>query len=223
MELRKNLFERATESAEDVNIWQEPSTWDNVYLKSNCLHATSLNKIVLLFCQKSEFITFICFVLESFCPPNVFLDKIIQLYTPPSKNEGYFSAQRKILAGLRYFARKRQDLFPPNGRLTSTLLSWLDTTVANDGHAKQVELIKMQLESISKTKDKFFMPDNERVPEPKIPKNIFSPKLQAVHVDPEELARQITLIHRDSLIQLSVSSLFLLWCKLSFNFHSLKL
>ena len=81
---------------------------------------------------------------------------------------------------------------------------WLLGPPIKDGMNKNVENINRMLEQIAKAKEGKTS-NSEVLFEPKIPKNIFSTRLRVYHVDPEELARQITLVYADIMANMGVN------------------
>eukprot|EP01091_Cochliopodium_minus_P018385 TRINITY_DN7445_c0_g1_i1.p1 TRINITY_DN7445_c0_g1~~TRINITY_DN7445_c0_g1_i1.p1 ORF type:complete len:641 (-),score=188.36 TRINITY_DN7445_c0_g1_i1:8-1930(-) len=193
-EVGSHLFDRVIENTEDVNIWQEPNTFDNVYIKQNNLQATNINKFVLLLCSANvKVLKIFTPTFESFLSSNFLLEKLFQLYHgPPSTILD--SIRLKVMTMLKYIVQRRPDLFPVNSRIRSVLTNWLEGPPTKDGFSKPVENIKRLLEQITKPKEVKSV-SQDTFPEPKIPKNIFSTRLKTYHVDPEELARQLTLLY----------------------------
>lgn len=180
---------------EDTDIWEHKEDLpSNIILNSsNQLVAASLNKLVLWLTnsekhdmdfRKTFFMTY-----HSFTTSDRLLSKLIQRYHVPADQTPEQTTRDRVpvVTVIKFWI----DHYPGDftEKLSSALNNFIESTIARDvtDWAKQLRA-KMDADSaIPET------PGREP-PEPKVPKTIFSPKLELDDIDEEEIARQLCLI-----------------------------
>lgn len=184
---------------EDTDIWtDQPDTPTNILVSPtnpNQLVAASLNKLILWLTnsekhdmdfRKTFFMTY-----HSFTTADNLLNKLIQRYHVPGEQPPDQVARDRVpvVTVIKFWIDHYPNDF--SEKLLSVLNNFIETTVVRDvtDWAKQLRgvIAKMDVEQV------FELPGKEP-PEPKVPKNIFSPKLDLDDVDEEEIARQLCLI-----------------------------
>ncbi|KAJ5079686.1 ras guanine nucleotide exchange factor i-related [Anaeramoeba ignava] len=195
---------------EDVPIWDEPPDSDQniLYMEDTDslqdeIKAASLNKLVeALTAQKGGGIKIETFLLtyQSFTTPKILFQKLVQRYHVPkvgeSTEEEYQNKRKAIqLKVVNVLMKWLENFFSHfNKSLIHDLREFIDKILAQDNLnlANRLRSILEKKEKGFDAKKTIFEPPN--LPEPIIPKNIFSPKLSIFDVNEEEIARQLTLI-----------------------------
>eukprot|EP01096_Ripella_sp_DP13-Kostka_P017090 TRINITY_DN863_c0_g1_i1.p1 TRINITY_DN863_c0_g1~~TRINITY_DN863_c0_g1_i1.p1 ORF type:complete len:638 (-),score=231.16 TRINITY_DN863_c0_g1_i1:33-1892(-) len=203
----------------DTNIWNEGedtptnlvlATWDAESKQQYAQYAT-FNKLVELITSKRPGIELLQFrqiflgTYRSFASPEQLFDKLMQRYNIPQSvlekqadGESYKKEVRLLVVlSIKSWAEKYPGDF--NERMIGKLRHFTEVQLPEDGHknfSKSLtmplnKLLHQEVESEDALKDfniKIF-------PDPKVPRKlIFSPSLRLVDVDPEEIARQMSLI-----------------------------
>jgi len=102
-------------------------------------------------------------------------------------------------------------------KLQSTLKSFIDGPLSRDGNLSLVKQLRNSISKLQKKKN-FLEEDRAYVfgvnpPEPKVPRNIFSPNLSLKDIDEVEIARQLTLIEYGLFSQIVPTELLnKCWC-----------
>ncbi|KAJ6248294.1 ras guanine nucleotide exchange factor i-related [Anaeramoeba flamelloides] len=192
------------------------SVWDHeqnniIYLESETsssktkgVKAASLNKLIELLTpetdQNIKYMKTFLMTYQSFTTPSKLLNKLMQRYHVPM-TEGITEEEYKIKKQCiqirvcnvlkTWISENFSEL---NRKLLDKVINFLDQTVSklNNTMAKTIkQKILRNLELGGQDfKNSTFMTDP---PEPKVPKNIFSPDLSLFDIDEEEIARQLTL------------------------------
>eukprot|EP01156_Anaeramoeba_ignava_P002039 Anaeramoba_ignava/a217381_69.p1 GENE.a217381_69~~a217381_69.p1 ORF type:complete len:764 (-),score=277.08 a217381_69:108-2399(-) len=206
-------MEEEEKDEDDVYIWDEPQNTNIIYKeKEDQIKAASLNKLVERLTDEKEhhlqyFETFLM-TYQSFTTPKMLLRKLIQRWhVPKSKNmaDEIFrpkkrSIQLRVCNVIKNWIEKHYSDFQT--KLKKEMLDFIENTIATDGHVSLSNQLKNLLLSGPKTtvqikqsgnNVKSFEDQKLTAPEPKVPKNIFSPTLSLFDVDEEEIARQLTI------------------------------
>ncbi|KAJ5078864.1 ras guanine nucleotide exchange factor i-related [Anaeramoeba ignava] len=212
-------FEAEDEDAkEDVYIWKEPNDSESNLLltEQNEIKAANLNKLVeKLTSQPNYGVTIDTFLMtyQSFTSPKKLLAKLIQRYhvpKSPNENEDEYLKRKKVIqikvinVCTKWIEKHFSDF---SNRLIRELYEFIDETLSQDDKniAKKLRdtVVKRQKGIDKKT----IIHESENIPEPKVPKNIFSTSLSLLDVEEEEVARQLTLIEFDLFSQIKPSEL----------------
>jgi len=141
---------------------------------------------------------------QSFTTPEKLLHKLIQRYHVPKIvgiTEIEFEKtirkpiQLRVINVLKNWVELHYNDF--NEKLISSLNFFVDNTLSRDGHlnlAKQLRNVMSRMDKA--TGEETYKTSGYTInpPEPKVPKNIFSPTLQLRDIEEEEIARQLTII-----------------------------
>jgi len=152
------------------------------------IQAATLNKLILWLIGNSnssevnEFKKIFFLTYPSFTTAETVLNKLIQIY---HSFENIDSAQ--VIIFLKLWIEQQPTDF--NEKLLAILNNFIDNQMMIS-HAKQLRsVIVSKIENSNERKKEVKDP-----PEPKVPKNIFSPTLTFDDIDEEEIARQLCLI-----------------------------
>jgi len=193
----------------DVNIWEEgPSTLSNMVLSEDSQRVVSatFNKLI-------EFITsggkdlsarqIVMATYQSWTTPEKFLEKFIQRYHVPDwstseqepNREKYVNSIRlQVFVCLKYWIATHQADFN-NDRVLNQLRDFIENRVAVDRPDLVTKRFRSDLAALTESQEEEFpQVDLAKCPDPKVPKNIFSPLLTLDDVPREEIARQLTII-----------------------------
>ncbi|KAF2074781.1 hypothetical protein CYY_003927 [Polysphondylium violaceum] len=190
-----------------VNIWEEPS--ENIFVDNirneeddideEVVKSGSLNKLVEHLTHDSkvdlQFLKTFLMTYQSFCTPEILMSKLIQRYNVPSSvsESSTRTIQIRVINVLKKWVDEYSSDF--NEKLSLQLRGFIDQLSTKypgpaSGILKSLNKIFEESNSINENKQIF----NERTPEPNVPKNIFSNRLEIYDIDEEEIARQLTLI-----------------------------
>ncbi|KAJ6232182.1 ras guanine nucleotide exchange factor i-related [Anaeramoeba flamelloides] len=192
------------------------SVWDHeqnniIYLESETsssktkgVKAASLNKLIELLTpetdQNIKYMKTFLMTYQSFTTPSKLLNKLMQRYHVPM-TEGITEEEYKIKKQCiqirvcnvlkTWISENFSEL---NRKLLDKIINFLDQTVSKLNNTMAKTIKKKILRNLElggqDFKNSTFMTDP---PEPKVPKNIFSPDLSLFDIDEEEIARQLTL------------------------------
>lgn len=204
------------EEEADELIWEDVEEGKNIVYSSEnttgnlrLIKAASLNKLIIRLTDERghdpvhqrTFLT----TYRSFTTPETFLKKLQQRYHVPRVIKGMEKIgdedwerkiktpiQLRVLNVIRDWVKNHFQDF--NERLLQELMAFLDS-IEDDTMKKLATQIKANVDR------KLQVPHEDRKiqfptppPEPLVPKNIFSPNLNIMQVNEEEVARQLTLI-----------------------------
>ncbi|KAL6080050.1 Ras guanine nucleotide exchange factor [Balamuthia mandrillaris] len=159
------------------------------------------------------------FTYQSFTTPEVLLSKLIQRYHMVSNvidSKGLTMRKQihhRIFTVIKYWLENHQPDW--NEKLVSSLNTWIDNTLVTEGHLKLAMQLRNALAKLegSKLEEPQQRVEYTNTPEPKVPKNIFSPTLTLDAVDEEEIARQLTLLEFELYVAIQPSELLCnAWC-----------
>ncbi|KAJ5075793.1 ras guanine nucleotide exchange factor i-related [Anaeramoeba ignava] len=206
------------EQEDDIYFWKEPPDSNIIYQEDKDtgeqkkIKAASLNKLVERLTHEQEhslpYLETFLMTYQSFTTPKMLLRKLIQRWhVPKSKNmaDEIFrpkkrSIQLRVCNVIKNWIEKHYSDFQT--KLKKEMLDFIENTIATDGHVSLSNQLKNLLLSGPKTtvqikqsgnNVKSFEDQKLTAPEPKVPKNIFSPTLSLFDVDEEEIARQLTI------------------------------
>jgi len=203
----------------DVSIWDDPmdNSKDIIFLNPDSpndkatIKAASINQLVLHLTPEKEqncdlqFMKTFLYTYHSFMKPEALLKKLIQRYNvPPPKEipeekyrtEIQLPIRIRVCNVIKFWINKCGWDF--NEKLLSILKAFIDGPLSRDGNLSSVKQLRNSINRLHKKKT---FHDDERTyvfginpPEPKVPRNIFSPSLSLKDIDELEIARQLTLI-----------------------------
>jgi hypothetical protein len=208
---------------EDVDIWDEKEDSRKNILRGKdeagktMIRSANLNKLVQVLTFDREkapdavYLKTFFYTYQSFCSPELLLKKLIQKYHVPLqkggtaderyKTEVVEPVQTRVCRVLKFWIEQCPWDFngPQSEKLLNNLNAFIDGPLSRDGN---FTLVKQLRNSITKTlkKQKGGGDDEKTItagfnpPEPKVPRNIFSPHLSLKDIDELEIARQLTLI-----------------------------
>jgi hypothetical protein len=203
---------------QDINIWDEPNDDSKILtFKENeisekiTFRAATLNKLIQYLTSEKEkvqdlqFMKIFLYIYQSFTSPEMLLKKLIQRYHVPFpkgmpedkfKTELQQPIRTRVCSVMKYWLDKCSWDF--NEKLLSGISSFIDGPLSRDGNLSQVKQLRNSVNKLLKKKnsideDKSYV-FGVNPPEPKVPRNIFSPCLNLTHIDEIEIARQLTLI-----------------------------
>eukprot|EP00002_Diphylleia_rotans_P008724 TRINITY_DN1872_c0_g1_i1.p1 TRINITY_DN1872_c0_g1~~TRINITY_DN1872_c0_g1_i1.p1 ORF type:complete len:728 (-),score=130.63 TRINITY_DN1872_c0_g1_i1:227-2410(-) len=203
---------------DDVDIWDEPDcegkniTFEpvsNTVEDSREIRTASLNKLVeRLTAEKnadSNFVKTFIMTYRSFTTPEKLLYKLLRRYRVPCDSdlsaddrqawdrEVQRPIQLRVCSVLKMWLES--NMYDLDKKCYDVLNHFVDTILVKDGYAnisKQLSvLLSKKADSTSQQRDYRGLLSS---PEPKVPKNVFSPTLEYTDVDEEEIARQLTLV-----------------------------
>ncbi|KAJ3424532.1 ras guanine nucleotide exchange factor i-related [Anaeramoeba flamelloides] len=190
-----------------TSIWDDEEENNIIYSeikeKENTeIIAASLNKLVTLLTHEDQrnvtYIKTFLMTYQSFTTPKKLLTKLIQRFNIPSEKEEIYKGRKKIIRlrvcnFLKFWIADYFEDFQP--KLLPELENFIENEIKNANMSKMAnnlkEIIERNLNENDELKDYTFL---DPPPDPKLPKNIFSPKLSLLDVPPEEIARQMTLL-----------------------------
>eukprot|EP01112_Ceratiomyxa_fruticulosa_P011145 TRINITY_DN3001_c0_g1_i1.p1 TRINITY_DN3001_c0_g1~~TRINITY_DN3001_c0_g1_i1.p1 ORF type:complete len:583 (-),score=79.47 TRINITY_DN3001_c0_g1_i1:85-1833(-) len=199
------------DEVEDVNIYDEPPNGpENILIVDNQIQGGTLNKLVLWLTTSSDMDYRKAFFIthHSFTTSERLLNKLIQKYNGSTgklntTNSKEPSEKFTIMILLKYWFDHHPTDF--NDKLLASLNNFIDNTLVKDdtGWAKGLRTVIAKMESSdpqnfsSKSNEEQSNASSREPPEPKVPKNIFSPTLTLDDIDEEEIARQLCVIDHD--------------------------
>jgi hypothetical protein len=173
--------------------------------KVRTIKAASLNHLVTALTPVNyfdpDYVNTFLLTYQSFTTPTKLMQKLIERYHVPMKAGMTEEEWKKMMLPihirvgkvLRQWMKEHWSDFTP--ALIDTVKAFIDNSLRLDGNQQLVktltQTLNSQLRPEESEKTRVF---SEPPPEPKVPKNIFSPYLAVLDVDDEEIARQITLI-----------------------------
>ncbi|KAJ6249910.1 ras guanine nucleotide exchange factor i-related [Anaeramoeba flamelloides] len=204
---------------EDDDDYDLTSIWDDEGEKKNIIYtektenknttkeemkeieAASLNKLVEILTHEKQrnvlYTKTFLMTYQSFTSPRTLLTKLTQRFHIPKEMEEIYKDKKTIIQlrvcnVLKFWITDYFEDF--NSKVLTELQDFIDNSLNSEKFNKIGStlslIIKRKMEQKNKKGHIFYDPP----PEPKLPKTIFSPKLNLFDVDPEEIARQITLI-----------------------------
>ena len=198
----------------ETDIYDEVTNETNIlFTDTGEIKAATLNQLILKLTTDDskdsslhlKFLKTFLLTYRSFTTPEILLEKLMQRYAvpiPEGVNMPDFlkNVQQPIRLRVCNVIKQwvERYFFDFNDSLISKLNSFLDMDVAID----MTNMAKIIRNAIEKQRRMAVYSDEETLlltlktppPEAKVPRNIFSPQLQWVDIDEEEIARQLTLI-----------------------------
>ncbi|KAJ3444236.1 ras guanine nucleotide exchange factor i-related [Anaeramoeba flamelloides] len=200
------LFGDEDENQEDLkSIWEDESEKMIYTEDKKNVKASSLNNLIILLTHETEnnpnFIKTFLMTYQSFTTPKILLYKLFERYHVPKMselNEEEYKKKRqciqlRVCVVIRLLITNGINDFPP--KLIKDLMYFITHTLPEDGNSKLAENLKnLIIRKLENSKVSIQTSQTVAPPEPKVPKNIFSPNLSFFDIDEEEIARQLTLI-----------------------------
>ena len=210
-------------SADEVPIWEEYiDNPDTALIYDGIIEAGTLNRLILwlfnpnhsgklvdnlilIMNLEKEYKRFFVLSYSSFVTADKLLNKLIQLYSKDANTAS------QVILFFKYWIEVEPQDFLQNEALLSNLNKFIDNRMVKD---KQFHLIKQLRNVVSKLES---VPEigviserkySDKPPEPKVPRNIFSPTLTLDDVDEEEIARQLSIIDFRFYQKIKASELF---------------
>ncbi|EGC38782.1 hypothetical protein DICPUDRAFT_96796 [Dictyostelium purpureum] len=203
---------RRFDEEEDINVWEEPEDNPRNIRKTETengqpqIKAATFNKLIHYLAPKEKivdpnFLKTFLYTHSSFTTSEKLLKKLIQRYAVPNSNnndpkykpEVVDPVRQRVCDVLKYWVDKCAWDFrsgPGSGVLVATLNNFIDGSLTRDSNQN----IKKLRDLKNKILQEDVIPYDNPPPEPKVPKNIFSPQLTLLHIDELEIARQMTLV-----------------------------
>ncbi|KAJ6227905.1 ras guanine nucleotide exchange factor i-related [Anaeramoeba flamelloides] len=217
-------IEEKEDDIDELNsIWDDDDQNNIIYTenKENEIEAASLNKLVeMLTHEKKRNVLYtktFLMTYQSFTTPRKLLAKLIQRFHIPPEKEEIYKGRKKIIRlrvcnFLRFWITDYFEDFQP--KLLPELIDFIDNSIRTADMTKMANNLKEIIERNLNGNDEQKENSNVEMPEPKLPKNVFSPKLSLFDVDEEEIARQLTLIEFKIYSKIKPSELLkLAWSK----------
>lgn len=199
----------------DVNIWQEPVTGNITWSdkpqdnEPKSIHSASLNKLVENLTSPANpnmtFLKTFLLTYTTFTTAEKLLHKLIERYHVPQDRKPpnirpedwntttLMPIRLRVCNVLRKWIEEFEDELSST-RLLRTLKTFLETTLKPDGYVVLAEAMSAALARKMKQREIPPATITEPPPEPKVPRNVFSPSLSLMDINDEELARQLTLM-----------------------------
>lgn len=226
-------IDTAADGEENVDIWdeKEDSRMNIVRGKDengkSVIKAANLNKLVQVLTLDREkapdavYLKTFFYTYQSFTSPEMLLKKLIEKYHVPLqkggtaderyKTEVVEPVQTRVCRVLKFWIEQCPWDFngPTSEKLLNNLNAFIDGPLSRDGN---FTLVKQLRNSITKSLKKRTGPEDDKAatitaglnpPEPKVPRNIFSPHLTLKDIDELEIARQLTLIDYNLLVSVT--------------------
>ncbi|KAJ6248271.1 ras guanine nucleotide exchange factor i-related [Anaeramoeba flamelloides] len=217
-------YERGEEFDEELtSIWEEEQNTSIIYEEKSVkkenpkekeneeeektenvtkeIKAASLNQLVEFLTHETKpkvlWLKTFLMTYQSFTTPRILLYKLIDRYNIPKEKQILYQnrVQQIKLRVCNFLKFWITDYFSDfNEKLLNEVQDFIENTLINDGFKGMAENLKQVIERNLNSCDSKDNSNFEDPPDAKLPKNIFSPKLSLFDVDPEEIARQITLI-----------------------------
>ncbi|KAJ3436490.1 ras guanine nucleotide exchange factor i-related [Anaeramoeba flamelloides] len=207
-------YKEKEEDGEDLpSIWEEDSSENIIYVDNKLeevgeegskeIRAASLNKLVQLLTHETDpnvlYLKTFLMTYQSFTTPKILFYKLTERYNIPTEKEEQYAKTKQMikLRVCNFFRFWINDYFSDfNNKLLMELEDFIDNSLMKDGFKSMANNLKKIIKrNINKSNEEIKeSTSTEIAPDPKLPKNIFSPKLSLLDVDPEEIARQMTLI-----------------------------
>eukprot|EP01132_Coremiostelium_polycephalum_P008012 gene8012-9857_t len=212
-----NLYRRIENEEEDINVWDEGEDTSRNIRKTESengtvsIRAATLNKLIHYLAPEKEkandinFLKAVLYTHQSFTTSDNLLKKLIQRYSVPSaannndpkyKQEFVEPIRQRVCSAIKYWIDKCPWDFrsgPNADKLVASLNNFIDGALTRDGNTsiKKLRNLLVQVRTNVLSSSLVY---STNPPEPKVPKNIFSPQLTLAHIDELEIARQLTLI-----------------------------
>ncbi|KAJ3437416.1 ras guanine nucleotide exchange factor i-related [Anaeramoeba flamelloides] len=187
-------------------VFVDNSNEKNISTKK--VKAGSLNKLVEWLThenfQNLTFLKTFLMTYQSFTSPKTLLTKLFQRYHVPKRNElneDDFIKKKKCIQirvcnVIKLWVLSNWKDF--SSSMQKELNNFLNKTLKQDKHQVIAQTLQKAIDrQKAQVSEKYRTSQKVAPPEPKVPKNIFSPNLSVFDVDEEEIARQITLIEFD--------------------------
>ncbi|GAM27522.1 hypothetical protein SAMD00019534_106980 [Acytostelium subglobosum LB1] len=210
-----NMYRRI-ENEEDINVWEEGDDRNlrkNEDTKKPSVKAASLNKLIQFLTSEKDrqhdhvsFMKSFLYTHQTFTTSENLLKKLIQRYSGPVnsslnqdprfKQEILEPIRKRVCDVIKYWIDKCPWDFksgPTADKLVASLNNFIDGSLTRDG-SLSVKNIRRVLVQVRSNEHNQSMVYSTNPPDPKVPKNIFSPKLALSDIDDLEIARQLTLI-----------------------------
>ncbi|KAF2068693.1 hypothetical protein CYY_009983, partial [Polysphondylium violaceum] len=206
-----HLYSRNDENEEeDINVWEEGEDTTRNIRKTEAdgkltIKAATLNKLIHYLAPEKEkkhdvnLMKAFLYTHTSFTTSENLLKKLIQRYSVPNNNndpvykrEVVDPIRSRVCGVLKYWIDKCSWDFksgPGADKLVAAINNFIDGSLTRDANPN-IKKLRSLLNQV-RTTDSIYSSDP---PEPKVPKNIFSPQLSLAHIDELEIARQMTLI-----------------------------
>merc|ERR1712137_72909 len=214
-----------TDSHTDIDIWAEPPDSNrNLVLghdevnKTTFIISGTTNKIVeYITSVKSGNIATRNLVLatyQSWMTPETLFEKLMQRYNVPDMvlrvEENPEKFLKDIRTGVGLVLKSWMEKHPKDfsERIIEKLRDFVENRLVKDGRndlAKTLRSPLTKLMVVATVKEEDYDIDVSKCPDPKVPKNIFSPLLTLDDVPKEEIARQMTLIDNRLFTGISVT------------------
>jgi len=224
-------FDDNEEEDIDVNIWEEaPMSRSNLVQGSNKeLVSATFNKFVEFATSgKMDRATLdvTLSTYQAWTTPDKLFDKLLQRYNipqlvidaHPEEERGKFVnfIQLQVYLLLKNWIETRSIDF--SDRLLGRLRDFVENRLAKDRPDLLNKKFRSDLAKMNESKEEDSLTvDLAKCPDPKVPKNIFSPLLTLSDVPREEIARQLTIIDNHLFFKIKTEVEFLRknWCKAS--------
>ncbi|KYR01769.1 Ras guanine nucleotide exchange factor [Tieghemostelium lacteum] len=214
-----NLYRRIENEEEDINVWDEGDDNTRNIKKTEIgdsgkitIKAATINKLVHYLAPEKDkandvnFLKAFLYTHTSFTTSENLLKKLIQRYNVPAAPSGSDASKYKsdvvdpirhrVCSVLKYWIDKCPWDFKLGigaDKLVASLYSFIDGSLTRDGNAN-IKKLRSLLQQVRNNELSSSLVYSTNPPEPKVPRNIFSPQLQFSHIDELEIARQLTLI-----------------------------
>ncbi|KAJ3430981.1 guanine nucleotide exchange factor [Anaeramoeba flamelloides] len=202
----------------EINIWDEPEDCEDNFITSQniesqiTIKSATLNKLIEKITSqnsvRSRLIKVFLMTYQSFTTSGKLLSKLFQRYEVPKTIISKFKSveefnkyksiiQTRTISVLKIWLERHFSDF--NHALIEEIIIWIAKQSQNN--QKNIFLLTQITNAIEKQKkqEKNILQNVINVqsmdtPEPKIPKNIFSKQLTLFDIDPEEIARQMSIL-----------------------------
>ncbi|KAJ6239114.1 ras guanine nucleotide exchange factor i-related [Anaeramoeba flamelloides] len=212
-------YEESQIEAHNVNIWEEgPESSENIIYANGSVKAATLNKLIEKLTpggkSDTDYLHTFLMSYQSFTTPRDFLDKLIERYHVPKRQDQKFVEYQKIKKTIqisigRVLKKWIETYFSDfNHRLISEMSNFIDNVLVNDGNENLAKLLRSSINKMQKDSTlNRIGKAKTNPPDPITPKNIWSPDLKLDDIDEEEIARQETLIEHQMYLQIKPTEL----------------
>ncbi|KAJ6237264.1 guanine nucleotide exchange factor [Anaeramoeba flamelloides] len=210
------LSEEGESLVNDLNIWDEPEDNEENFLPPQNkqdqypFYAVTLNKLIekitSISGMKPRFLYVFLMTYQSFTTPGKLLYKLFQRYDVPKTLLSKFPNEKEFENFTRIIQLKTINVLKNwierhfldfNQGFLDEIKKWIERETEKNSINDN---LLNQIQSLIKSKGKKYtelinnINNTKEVPEPKIPKNIFSKSLTIYDIDDLEIARQISII-----------------------------
>ncbi|KAJ3425249.1 ras guanine nucleotide exchange factor i-related [Anaeramoeba flamelloides] len=212
-------YEESQIEVQNVNIWEEgPESSENIIYANGSVKAATLNKLIEKLTpggkSDTDYLHTFLMSYQSFTTPRDFLDKLIERYHVPKRQDQKFVEYQKTKKTIqisigRVLKKWIETYFSDfNHRLISEMSNFIDNVLVNDGNENLAKLLRSSINKMQKdsTLNRIGRAKTNP-PDPITPKNIWSPDLKLEDIDEEEIARQETLIEHQMYLQIKPTEL----------------